>query len=195
MQVRDMIHSFVFEYSLESFIEKRQLTWHYEPYLEISDDTGAASSHEGPIPKNAWSIELPELKVLDRMILEKSERRPSSVSPSAEGPKPFCYYHLTKPVPGTISINSCHICCGSGRRKCQNCFGTGSKSCQNCAGHGFYGYKSTIGRSIDSADFCFRCHGRGTIKCLSCSGDGMISCNSCAGTGQIKCYIMLIVIL
>ena len=72
------------------------------------------------------------------------------------------------------------------------------KSCQSCTGNGYYGgyyHKSALTKTLESSDYCWRCHGRGRLKCYSCNGDGMITCAACLGSGQIKCYIKMVVTL
>ncbi|KAH7637208.1 hypothetical protein HUG17_7414 [Dermatophagoides farinae] len=106
-------------------------------------------------------------------------------------------------VPGTVSIHSCHICAGVGRKRCLVCVGSGSTKCDICEGVGFYGidhnkpaFTRTFSANSDNGnDYCWRCRGRGRLRCDGCSGVGMTACIGCAGSGQIKCYIKMIVTL
>ncbi|XP_027199202.2 uncharacterized protein LOC113793345 [Dermatophagoides pteronyssinus] len=105
-------------------------------------------------------------------------------------------------VPGTVSIHSCHICAGVGRKRCIACVGSGSTKCDICEGVGFYGidhnkpaFTRTFSANSDNNDYCWRCRGRGRLRCDGCSGVGMTACIGCAGSGQIKCYIKMIVTL
>ncbi|KAI2803962.1 hypothetical protein BLOT_008102 [Blomia tropicalis] len=160
MTIRDMIHSYVFQYSLESFCEKRQLCWTYEPYADacISLSDNCCS---GSVPNNAWNIEVNEIKHLE-WYMERTKNNLNRTIPIVE-----------------ISPSS-------------------PKSCQTCIGHGYYSgsyHKSAFTKSLESGDYCWRCHGRGRLRCYNCNGDGMIICAACIGSGQIKCYIKMIVTL
>lgn len=227
MTIRDMMHSYVFQYSLESFCEKRQLCWTYEPYADACITFPESCSLS--LPDNAWNIEVNEIKHLEwyiqqnQIIAADKERGvapgPSAITgvgaSSAVGNEICRKDSIRVPrgsldlfqnkvinviVPGTVSIHSCHNCGGIGRKRCTTCAGSGSKSCQTCTGNGYYnggGYyhKSALAKSLESSDYCWRCHGRGRLRCYNCNGDGMLTCAACMGSGQIKCYIKLIVTL
>ncbi len=83
------------QYSLETFSEKRQICWSFEPYLG-----GHIESSSSRPPPNVWDIE-------------------------AKPPAKFQNQVSQMEVPNTASIKMCHICGGVGRKRCFACNGNG----------------------------------------------------------------------
>ncbi|OTF81717.1 hypothetical protein BLA29_002244, partial [Euroglyphus maynei] len=177
MSIIDIHHSLIVRYSLESVCERRQLCWTFEPFVDHDDDT---MENQVPYPHSHQPVDDP-WKI----------------------PKIFQDQCMEVTVPGTVSIHSCHICAGVGRKRCLACVGSGSTKCDICEGVGFYGIdhnkpaftRTFSANSDNNNDYCWRCRGRGRLRCDGCSGVGMTACIGCAGSGQIKCYIKMIVTL
>lgn len=85
------------KYTLESFCEKRQTCWAFEPYLGGPIDPPSSSSESS----NVWEIDLKPN--------EKFQNQTHQME-----------------VPHTGSIKMCHCCGGIGRKRCYSCNGTGS---------------------------------------------------------------------
>ncbi|GAB6033646.1 Protein ssuh2 [Chamberlinius hualienensis] len=156
-------YSSAFHYTLESFTEKRQVCWAYEPYTnELS--TGdlvetESTTAQAPLP---WDIHVP-------------------IQPL------FANQSKTMEVPNTTSQKRCHLCLGVGTFNCVGCDGDGFQKCLHCHGDG------TRVSSTGEREQCFFCHGMGKDKCQMCHGTGNSPCKVCQGKCLLKCFIKLTV--
>lgn len=137
MTILDMDHSFILIYSLESVCERRQLCWTFEPY----SDMDPAAIFETP-PHNPWDITVNQLEdlqeIANKLSLPNTPESDSRLDEFANcniindnlrkkfQEKLFQDRCIETTVPGTISIYSCHVCSGVGRKRCIVCQGSGS---------------------------------------------------------------------
>lgn len=177
-------------YTLESFTEKRQVNWSYEPYTGGSIDSLASPIELNP-PPDPWSVE---------------------VKPTED----FSTNCIVTKVPHTELIKVCNACGGAGRNKCNSCNAVGWVSCQlanvqskyslqltrfilfeysiheqkvclTCNGDGYKPHPLFIGET----EKCYHCNITGSRRCSRCTGDRFTPCKGCKGKGQIRCYIKL----
>ncbi len=92
------ILNYYFQYKLETFAEKRESQWVYEPYR----GQPISSRGLGPPPTPYEVYVIPEV--------------------------PFHRSQKTIEIPQTANIRVCHICTGNGRIRCTHCFGYGGVS-------------------------------------------------------------------
>lgn len=82
------------QYTLETFTEKRQTCWVFEPYMG-----GHVDGPSKGLPECPWDV------VVDQ-------------------PEPFHNNVTTKTVKHTECVKVCHGCGGVGRKRCYNCGGS-----------------------------------------------------------------------
>ncbi|XP_071035006.1 protein SSUH2 homolog [Parasteatoda tepidariorum] len=148
MQVREIHMSSAFHYKLETFTEKRQTSWTFEPYNGQPID----GPHNGPAPR-PWDVPaVPSVSFVDSFA--KIE------------------------VPHTAFTKPCHTCVGNGRIRCETCFGNGRKQCTWCKGRGRVHRfdKDEVCTSCNATgyDRCFKCSGSGQVKCKTCDARGTL---------------------
>lgn len=148
-------------YTLESFTEKRQVNWSYEPYTGGSIDAFSSPIELNP-PPDPWSVE---------------------VKPSED----FSTNCIITKIPHTELIKVCNACGGVGRNKCNSCNAVGWKVCLTCNGDGYKPHPLFIGET----EKCYHCNVTGSRRCSRCTGDRFTPCKGCKGKGQVKCYIKL----
>ncbi|XP_076333653.1 protein SSUH2 homolog isoform X2 [Tachypleus tridentatus] len=151
MAITKIEHSCAFHYTLETFSEKRQTAWAFEPYAGGTIDSSSTDTPPGP-----WEI---------------------FAVPSS----PFMNSNTQLEVPHTASIKTCHTCGGVGRKRCYTCSGNGYEQCYSCHGDGYKNTLSGshercfrchgIGRRR-----CWKCNGDGLALCKGCAGTGQIKC-------------------
>lgn len=185
MTILKIENCIVTHYTLESFTEKRQVNWAYEPYSGGSIDSLATPVELNP-PPDPWAI---------------------TVKPSEN----FTTNCVTTKVPHTELVKTCNACGGVGRNKCISCHGVGwvsfslslspsshthpscicppQKVCLTCNGDGYKPHPLFIGET----EKCYQCNITGSRRCSRCTGDRFTPCKGCKGKGQIKCYIKLTV--
>uniref|UniRef100_T1J670 Ssu-2 homolog n=1 Tax=Strigamia maritima TaxID=126957 RepID=T1J670_STRMM len=105
--------SSTFHYKLETFTEKRQIAWSFEPYN--GDDLGSTSIDYPPQP---WEIDVPQPSVFINHI--------QCTHCHGEGQ----IVHLSG------YREHCSVCQTKGVEKCYKCSGLGYHVCKTCAGRG-----------------------------------------------------------
>ena len=158
MSIRDMVNSYVFQvrinlfifltnifimepyclqYTLESFCEKRELCWTYEPYnggclyvdsLENNGSINGANCNMLALPENAWKVNVDEVKELELIAKSVQSTDDKTDNENEEPNGLFQNKAINVIVPGTVSVHSCHYCGGVGRKRCITCVGSGSVS-------------------------------------------------------------------
>ncbi|XP_050027455.1 protein SSUH2 homolog isoform X1 [Dermacentor andersoni] len=151
MAITKIDHTSAFHYTLETFTEKRQTAWCFEPYTGGPVDGPSAGPAPGP-----WEVPVPS-------------------------PTPFQCQTTSVEVPHTASVKTCHTCGGVGRKRCATCNGNGYEHCSYCQGDGQKRSLSGdndrcfqchgMGRMR-----CWKCNGDGVAPCRACSGTGQIKC-------------------
>ncbi|XP_055945435.1 protein SSUH2 homolog [Argiope bruennichi] len=146
MKVKEIEMMSAFHYKLETFAEKRESAWKFEPYTGQSIDGPA----NGPAP-SPWDVTVP----------------PSDYF--KDGKKKV-------EVPHTAFVKPCHACVGIGRVRCSKCDGYGRKQCTWCEGRGrrkrFDQEEQCDSCGGSGFDRCIRCSGSGQVKCPTCNGKG-----------------------
>ncbi|XP_013384139.1 protein SSUH2 homolog [Lingula anatina] len=154
MVFRDLQSSSAFHYTLETFTEKRQTSWAYEPYIGQPID----GPHNGPAP-GPWDIQV-------------------------QPPTKFKTQHSHVEVPHTASVKPCHDCIGNGRVRCHHCHGCGHSRCHHCHGHGtveryedghHHHHTCHVCHGSGNAR-CHVCHGHGQVPCRTCDAKGNLKC-------------------
>lgn len=165
MIIKSIENTSAYHYSLETFGERRETCWLYEPYMGGAVD----SPMNGPAPFS-WDI-----SVQPNVIFKEAKTQVE--------------------VPHTSSVKPCHECATIGKRKCVNCLGDGQIICMSCSGSGRRHIPSTSTDHQDNyrTEECMFCNGRGRRKCMSCYGEGQIRCETCQGRGQLRYFIQLTV--
>lgn len=131
MTIRDMFHSYVFQYSLESYCERRQVCWAYEPYSEDGHNylpletplskaydmstvpmvrAGASLHHHKHPPPNAWTIEIDELAHLaaqfkHRIEMKHSKSMKSKTLPGEQGTSSSSSSSSPQPPPPISNVD------------------------------------------------------------------------------------------
>lgn len=134
-----------YHYHLNTFTEKRETAWKYEPSL--SDPYPWSSNQAAPRP---WDV---------------------SVTPDpyfVDGSKKL-------EVPHTSTIRRCDDCLACGQINCSSCFGQGSGVCFFCSGVGIRtGETAASGRCLQCSGSgrvkCHQCNGSGKVSCTKCNG-------------------------
>jgi hypothetical protein len=80
---------------LETFSERRQMCWAFEPYLG-----GPIDSHTSIDATNLWYIEAKPTANFQNQVSQME-------------------------VPNTATLRMCHLCGGVGRKRCLTCTGNG----------------------------------------------------------------------
>lgn len=146
MQITDINMSSAFHYTLETFGEKRESAWKFEPYKGQNID----GPMNGPAPA-PWDV-----MVLPQTYFQGTKSKME--------------------VPHTAFIKPCHVCVGNGRVRCESCSGMGQRNCTWCNGSGrrkhFEEYEPCSSCNSTGHDRCFTCSGSGQIKCKTCDGQG-----------------------
>ncbi|EEC11575.1 conserved hypothetical protein, partial [Ixodes scapularis] len=106
MAITKIDHTSAFHYTLETFTEKRQTAWCFEPYTGGPVDGPSAGPAPGP-----WEVPVPV-------------------------PTAFQCQSSAVEVPHTASVKTCHTCGGVGRKRCASCSGNGYEQCNYCQGDG-----------------------------------------------------------
>ena len=155
MAITALNHSSAFQYTLETFTERRETAWSYSPYL--GDEVDGSDNGPAPLP---WDLE---------------------IHPS----QPFMSEVKCQAVPHTSSVKQCHRCKGSGSILCADCHGKGWIHCISCHGNGydtdtsgykercFYCHSSIHGRGRQD---CMKCSSKGKTTCPTCEGGGLLLC-------------------
>jgi hypothetical protein len=142
MNIKDIIPSNAYHYRLETFSEKRETAWKFEPY----DGGPIDSQSNGPAP-DPWSI-------------------------VAYSPPFFEEGQVSLSVPHTSCVTACHMCNATGRTQCVKCNGQGKVACTSCTPGTFCQYcRNTNQRSCYKCEGvctlkCKTCKGRGQLKCF-----------------------------
>lgn len=146
MVIRDIAMSSAFHYTLETFAEKRETKWAYDPYNgEILDSPlmGVA-----PAP---WDIPLAPTKQFSDSV-------------------------QTMEVPHTASAMTCHVCAGVGKERCSKCLGGCMELCSWCNGNGKRFDETCNHCNGNGRTRCSKCNGTGQIKCKTCDCKGSLKC-------------------
>ncbi|XP_022254618.1 protein SSUH2 homolog isoform X2 [Limulus polyphemus] len=151
MAITKIDHSCAFHYTLETFTEKRQTAWAFEPYFGGTVDNPSTDHPPGP-----WDI---------------------AATPSSS----FTGSITQIEVPHTASIKTCHICGGVGRKRCFTCSGNGYEQCYSCHGDGYKNtldgeHERCFRCHGTGRRRCWKCNGDGLALCKGCSGTGQIKC-------------------
>lgn len=155
MVIREVLMNSAFHYTLETFTEKRETAWAYEPY----DGKHLDTAMNGPAP-SPWDV---------------------LVSPS----KHFVNEQIKLEIPHTAYAKMCHACIGNGRLRCSRCIGLGQMHCTWCNGSGHHHKTHDHQHHHDNVcnhclgrgqQRCFRCNGLGQVVCRVCSGYGQLKC-------------------
>lgn len=151
MSITKIVHSCAFHYTLESFTEKRQTSWAFEPYT--GDPISSISSGTPTLP---WNL-------------------------PASPPAPFQNSNTKIEVPHTAVVKTCHTCGGVGRKRCFTCSGNGWEYCYSCHGDGrrssFQGESERCFQCHGTGRRrCWKCNGDGMSACKCCTGTGQIKC-------------------
>ncbi|GFT67578.1 protein SSUH2 [Nephila pilipes] len=146
MQVKEIVMMSAFHYKLETYAEKRESAYCFEPYKGQPIDGPA----NGPAPP-PWDIQ-------------------------ATPPGDFKCGKSKFEVPHTAFVKPCHTCVGNSRVICKDCQGNGRKQCTWCKGRGRRSQfdQEEICTSCNGTGFdrCTWCSGTGQVKCKTCDGKG-----------------------
>lgn len=161
IEITNIDMSSSYHYKLETFTEKRETQWTFEPYNALSHHVVPPNMGYQARPPGPWEIEIrPDEEYKD------SEKKME--------------------VPNTEIVRACHgRCNGTGRMQCQDCTGRGNVSCSDCNGTG--AKHEADGNSTQ----CTTCKGSGRKDCSGCSSSGMKTCNLCKGFGNVRYFIEL----
>ncbi|XP_064472971.1 protein SSUH2 homolog isoform X1 [Ornithodoros turicata] len=151
MAITKIEHTSAFHYTLETFTEKRQTSWCFEPYNGGPVDGPLEGTAPGP-----WDVSVPT-------------------------PVSFQSHVASVEVPHTASVKTCHTCGGVGRKRCATCSGNGYEQCNYCQGDGHKrGLSGDNDRCFQCHGMgrkrCWKCNGDGIASCRACSGTGQIKC-------------------
>ncbi|XP_067120458.1 protein SSUH2 homolog [Centruroides vittatus] len=146
MAITNISMSSAFHYKLETFAEKRETKWAFDPYNGEILDTPMNGIAPGP-----WDIPL---------------------APTRE----FSDSVQTMEVPHTASAMSCHVCVGACRERCPKCHGGCMELCTWCNGDGKRFDDTCNHCNGSGRHRCNKCNGTGLVKCRTCSGKGSLKC-------------------
>lgn len=144
MEVTEIVMSSVYHYILETFGEKRESAWCFEPYRGQPIDSSENGRAPGP-----WEV----------VVHPKGYYRDSKTKVE---------------VPHTAFVKSCHGCNSRGRVRCSACTGRGHRTCNRCHGRRRVNNRSCTSCHSSGRKRCFRCHGSGRVKCRKCDGKGKL---------------------
>ncbi|XP_043208589.1 protein SSUH2 homolog [Amphibalanus amphitrite] len=144
MQIRNVAPTFTFKYTLESFVEKRETKWKFEPFSGNGLPAGG-----GPAPQ-PWEIPLTP------GALFKDEKKVLQV-PNTQTLRPChdCQAH------GDVR---CKHCAGRGQDRCGQCGGSGQRLgdvCSRCGGVGTNKCTWCVGNGMVT---CTTCKGKRNLK-------------------------------
>ncbi|KAK2722309.1 protein SSUH2 homolog [Artemia franciscana] len=174
MKILDIFHGSAFQLVLETFTERREAAWCFEPYQGQNIDP--PSNGDAP---DAWDI---------------------SAMPS----QMFKDSSFVIEVPHTADIQPCHECSALGRKRCWSCIGSGQIRCVACNGTGDIQSRLTTTSSTSEGGVntsyqqttqvpgrCLVCAGMGRRRCASCLGQGHLPCSTCLARGRLKFSIKI----
>ena len=134
-----------YHYHLDTFTEKRETVWKFEP--SPGDSNCPTFNQSAPRP---WDVPVPP----DYNFVDGSKK---------------------VEVPNTSTIRRCDDCLASGRINCSSCFGQGTGVCFFCSGVGIRtGETAASGRCLQCSGSgrvkCHPCNGSGKVTCGKCDG-------------------------
>ncbi|KAJ6223209.1 hypothetical protein RDWZM_001754 [Blomia tropicalis] len=190
MTIRDMIHSYVFQYSLESFCEKRQLCWTYEPYADacISLSDNCCS---GSVPNNAWNIEVNEIKHLE-WYMERTKNNLNrtipivEISPSSPVRRSSSFRQHITTIPEIIIDRKYSQPTITTRYDMSQSFSSSFQPLKSSSSADDLFQNRVINVVVPgtvSIHSCHNCGGVGRKRCATCAGSGTKSCQTCIGHG------------
>ena len=211
-----MINSF--HYKLQTFTERMEVNWIFEPYRGPSQTLASkeVASDQELAPENFEDKNEVD-NAHDQTSNGNEETVPEPWSIAVDPPKYFEEGSSLITVPNSSSISKCHVCLASCKLTCSTCRGKGGSGCIWCSESGYgshpyrsppYGsqgnltlappvsrlridsnHRSASTRSVASSGGDIASDSfSGSGRCLHCNGTGRARCYPCKGNGVIRCH-------
>ncbi|RZF33322.1 hypothetical protein LSTR_LSTR007667 [Laodelphax striatellus] len=146
--------TYAFQYQLETFTERRESCWVFEPF-----NGSSGKEVDGPDngqPPAAWDIE-----VIPKGTFETEVK--------------------SMMVPHTSIVKPCHRCSGTGTILCSECRGKGWVRCITCNGEGYNTDQEMcvhcrVSKHGYGRQDCYNCKASGKLLCPPCESTGLLLC-------------------
>uniref|UniRef100_A0A1W7R9I4 Protein SSUH2 homolog n=1 Tax=Hadrurus spadix TaxID=141984 RepID=A0A1W7R9I4_9SCOR len=147
IKIREIAMCSTFQYTLETFTEKREIVWCYDPYYGEAFDSVKSGTAPGP-----WNIGL---------------------TPTEQ----FKDGAWQTEIPNTATVITCCVCEGGGKEKCISCEGSIQVDCTWCNGRGRRLDGNLCNHcNSEGKKKCTECCCTGQMQCGTCIGEGKLKC-------------------
>ncbi|PAA84674.1 hypothetical protein BOX15_Mlig012812g2 [Macrostomum lignano] len=173
MEIRSIRIKKAYQYSLETFVETRDINEAQEPswgfgslrkYSRRLRNRGGGG--RGGDVTSKWEVDCP---------------RPARMFEEGRG---------RVEVPGSAKLVACPGCEGVGFAGCPDCRGAGLCDCVRCEGTGYKLSREPLAERIKHSP-CYYCATDGTTRCPFCEGTGRRRCSDCKGHRTLRRYLLV----